>query len=230
MHPLEDADGALKIADLERKLAEANEALDDYAKEAVDLRATIRRLEGRCREYESYENDVAKRLLRAGAPSAVVPLTRVEWAERRITESRPITDERVRRLLIVLDNADAYRASGILPDMWHGIRRDIIDILSAGAHIGRDEGPYHAARKIADNSRSDNIIGTWFYSGADGCWRVRQEVLVTAIVEAIEEQVAIATVKKTDLLSEVSLAFKAGGVDCGDLLARIDAILKGPTS
>ncbi|AXQ68378.1 hypothetical protein HOT99_gp239 [Caulobacter phage CcrBL10] len=221
---------AEQIAALELRLKEAHEALDAYAQEKKTDLETIRRLEARVRQDEAYENEVAKLLVDAGAPVAVMPIERVKWAARRLVEDRPISDKRVTLILQIIQNArDDFKDRESWFPMVAGRFKDIEAALSAGSVIGRDEGPYHAARKIADNGRADNIISTWFYAGSDGCWRVRQEVLVAAIVEAIEEQVAIATAKKTALLAEVASAFKVGGVDCGDLLARIDTILKGPT-
>ncbi|AFU87350.1 hypothetical protein CcrMagneto_gp180 [Caulobacter virus Magneto] len=228
-----------RVAALEEQLREATEAMDDMTKQAIEDRATIRRLEARCREYESYENEVAKLLLNAGAPVVVTPLERVKWASRRLVEDRPISDKRVALILQIIQNArDDFKDRESWFPMVANRFRDIEAALALGTVLGRDDGPYHAARKIADNSRADNIISTWFYAGDDGCWRVRQEVLVTAIVEAIEEQVAIATEQKTTLMVDLAWALSRvdenlladilGGQDKVDSLRnRVNELLKG---
>ncbi|AFU88497.1 hypothetical protein CcrSwift_gp179 [Caulobacter phage CcrSwift] len=230
-----------RVASLEEQLREAHEALDDMTKQAIEDRTTIRRLEARCREYESYENEVAKLLVDAGAPVVVTPLERVKWAARRLVESRPISDARVALILRIIQNArDDFKDRESWFPMVAGRFKDIEAALAQGTVIGRDDGPYHAARKIADNSRADNIISTWFYAGDDGCWRVRQEVLVAAIVEAIEEQAAIATEQKTAMLRELYNALRTvdqrvhqqinpdlGEEFMANLLGRAKKLLKG---
>lgn len=245
-----------EVLDLRRRLAEATEGLDDYAAEVKTLRDDKRRLEARLRTDEAYENEVAKLLVAAGAPEVVHPIDRVKWAAARLVETRPISDQRVALILRILENLrDSFHRESWLGSVNHHLR-DIENVLKQGTHIGRDDGPYQAARRIADNSRLDNVIGEWFGVGSDGVWRVKADVLTAHITQAIEDHVALATEAKTALLVEIAGAMTyvdeeatydgsgrrlgiavlvpGPGVDDSahrdDLLARITTTVKGRTS
>uniref|UniRef100_A0AB74UNI1 Uncharacterized protein n=1 Tax=Caulobacter phage BL57 TaxID=3348355 RepID=A0AB74UNI1_9VIRU len=133
---------AEQIADLERRLREANDALADYAQEKKADLETIRRLEARVRQDEAYENEVAKLLTAAGAPVAVMPIERVKWAARRLVEDRPISDKRVALILQIIQNArDDFQDRESWFPMVANRFKDIEAALAAGTVIGRDDGP-----------------------------------------------------------------------------------------
>lgn len=197
-----------EIATLRHRLEVTDAALTDTNDDLRDARKRVRELESRVREDEQYEHSVAKLLIAAGAPEVVHPIERVKWASRRLVETRPISDKRAALILTILDNARSYVQHGTmeLPSILLSLTKDITAALSVGNVIGRDDGPFHAARRICANDEKVNLIDEWFIppATASGSWRVRQDTLVRLIADAIEEQVAIATEVKTALLAEIA--------------------------
>lgn len=194
--------------------------VDDAEREGATL---VQALRERIRSYESglneagrFVDEVGKLLCDAGCPVAVVPIERVRYAARRLVEERPISDERAAKIGVIIDNVRS-----VVGERWdithplayaYSAMRDIEAVLRRGSNLGRDDGPYQAAHKIADGGRRDNLIDEWLYT-RDGATRVRQDTLVALIVAAIETEVARATEYKTRLLVEVANAMT--GLDVG---------------
>lgn len=210
----EDLREQLAIAN--HRLEAADEALTETNEDLRKARQRTRDLEVRVRTDEQYEHEVAKLLIGAGAPEVVHPIERVQWAARRLVETRPISDPRVKLILTIIDNArDDFKDRESWFPMVASRFNSIEEALKGGTILGRDDDAYFAAKRICGNETQANLIDEWFIppSKASDTWRVRRDILVRLIVEAIEEQTAITAHKRDDLISRLDHVLR--GVDGG---------------